>query len=378
MPDAGGPGVNRSQSDTAHPGREAGPDLGSFSGCAVAVIMMLDSTNVAILGAGKAGTLLLDLLHQLPGLSIVGITDKDPTAPGLVRARSLNIPTTDDLCELASRPDVNVIIDVTGDPTVGPLIARLKRPETDVLGGAAARLVWQLVQHESALQAQVYQAEKLAGIGSFAAGIAHDINNPLQLILGLAEAVQEEQNPTTIHEHATEIIDAVKRTTAICRNLTQYARRMTSDDFVKVHVNARLDDALKIARYATVLQDVQVVKDYAEKAVINARPEEMLHAFVNLIVNAIQAMDGQGTLTLSSLVDDSHVEVRIADTGSGIAPERLPRLFEPFFTTKEPGKGTGLGLYNVKSIVEQHLGKILVESTVGRGTTFRLIFPYAG
>ncbi len=337
--------------------------------------MTLESTNVAILGAGKAGTLLLDLLHQLPGLQIVGIADKNPAAPGLARARSLNIPTTDDLRDLTSREGVNVIIDVTGDPAVAPVIASLKRPATEVLGGAAARMLWQLVQHESSLQAQVYQAEKLAGIGSFAAGIAHDINNPLQLILGLAEVVLEEEDPATVRGHAQEIIDAVKRTTAICRNLTQYARRITSDDFVEVHANARLDDALKIARYATVLQDVRIVKDYAEKAVIKARPEEMLHAFVNLIVNAIQAMDNKGTLTLTTLVDEAHVEVRIADTGSGIGPDRLPHLFEPFFTTKAPGKGTGLGLYNVKSIVEQHLGKILVESTVGSGTTFRLLFP---
>jgi len=338
---------------------------------------MHESMKVAILGGGKGGTILLDLLTQLPGVDVVGIADKDPAAPGLKRARSLNIPVTEHATDLIANHDVNLLIDVTGDPGLPPLIAAHKGPRVEVLGGAAARLLWNLVQHESALQAQIFQAEKLAGIGSFAAGIAHDINNPLQLILGLAETIAEETDLPLIHEFAADIIQAVKRTTATCRDLTRYARRVSADEFVEIDLNAKLDEALKIARYATRLQDLTVVRDYGEKVILQARPEEMLHAFVNLIVNAVQAMDEKGTLTLTTRRDNTQAVVTIQDTGRGIPPEMLGRLFEPFFTTKPPGEGTGLGLYNVKSIVEQHFGKILVDSVTGKGTTFRLVFSRA-
>lgn len=335
---------------------------------------MHESTKVAILGGGKGGIILLGLLAQLPGVEIVGIADKDLTAPGLKRARTLNVPVTDRVVHLIANHDVNLLIDVTGDPAMTPLIAAHKGPRVEVLGGSAARLLWNLVQHGSALQAQIFQAEKLVGIGSFAAGIAHDINNPLQLILGLAETISEETDLALIHEFAADIIQAVKRTTATCKDLTRYARRVSADEFIEVDLNAKLDEALKIARYAARLQDLTVVKDYGEKMTLQARPEEMLHAFVNLIVNAVQATDEKGTLTLATRKDDAGMVVTIADTGRGIPPELRGRLFEPFFTTKPPGQGTGLGLYNVKSIIEQHCGKILVDSEVGKGTTFRLIF----
>lgn len=335
------------------------------------------STKVAILGGGKGGTVLLDLLSQIPGLEIIGIADKDLTAPAIKRARDLNIQVTGDVMELIANHGVNLLVDVTGDPTVERTIAAQKRPGVDVLGGAAAKLLWNLVQHESALQAQIFQAEKLAGIGSFAAGIAHDINNPLQLVLGFAEAILDEQDPANIREHAKEIIEAVKRTSAICKDLTHYARRKTTDDVVEVELSIKLDEALKIARYATILLDLSVVKEYADRAVVKARPEDILHAFVNVITNAIQAMEGRGTLTLATRCEGGLVSAAISDTGCGIPKDHVVKIFEPFFTTKAPGKGTGLGLYNVKTIVEQLHGKIAFESTVGKGTTFRIQFPQA-
>ncbi len=337
----------------------------------------LPSTKVAILGGGKGGTALLDLLSQIPGLEIIGIADKDLTAPAIRRAKDLNIKATDQVTDLIADHGVNLLIDVTGDPNMERFIADHKGPGVEVLGGAAAKLLWNLVQYESKFQAQLFQIDKLAGIGSFVAGIAHDINNPLQLVLGFAEAILDEQDPANIREHAQEIIQAVKRTSTICKELTQYTRRITADDFVQVDLNRKLEEALKIARHAIVFQDLSVIKEYAPRAVIRARPEELLHAFVNLIANAVQAMDGQGTLTLVTRCEAGHVSVTISDTGCGIPKDHLEKIFGPFFTTKAPGKGTGLGLYNVKAVVEQHLGKLSVESEVGRGTTFRLQFPQA-
>ena len=116
------------------------------------------------------------------------------------------------------------------------------------------------MQHESTLQTELLHAEKLAGIGSFAAGIAHDRNNPLQLILGLAENLADEEDLDTVHAQARDIIDAVKRTTAICRDLTSYSRRTSLQQDCLVNVNGKLDEALKIARYAVALQDIDIRK----------------------------------------------------------------------------------------------------------------------
>lgn len=334
-------------------------------------------TKVAILGAGRGGTALLDLLHQIRTIEIVGITDRDPTAPGLQRARELRVPVYDRIADLVGNHGISVVMDVTGDPGLEPTLQRLVPPGTDVLSGSASRLLWELVQHESMLQAELLHADKLAGIGSFAAGIAHDINNPLQLILGLAENLAEERDLDTVHEQAKEIIEAVKRTTAICRDLTAYSRRASSLQHSVIPVNGKLDEALRIARYAVALHDIEVRKSYDPDATVRGNPDELLHVFVNLITNAVQAMERGGTLTLESAVKDGATIVRVSDTGCGIPAEVLGRIFEPFFTTKPPGKGTGLGLYNVKSVIHHMGGTISVESYVRKGSTFTLTFPPA-
>lgn len=334
-------------------------------------------TKVAILGAGRGGTALLDLLHQIRTIEIVGITDRDPDAPGLRRAQELRVPVYARVADLVSNHGINVVMDVTGDPSMGHNLPALVPPGADILGGAASRLLWELVQHESMLQAELLHAEKLAGVGSFAAGIAHDINNPLQLILGLAENLLDEQDLDAVHAQARDIIDGVKRTTAICRDLTSYSRRASSFQHSAIPVNAKLDEALKIARYAVALQDIAIRRLYHPEVTVTGNPDELLHVFVNLITNAVQAMEHGGTLTLESAVTDKGTVVRVTDTGCGIPPELLGQIFEPFFTTKPPGKGTGLGLYNIKNVIHHLHGTIGVESQVGHGSTFSITFPLA-
>ena len=341
-----------------------------------AVVSKLAPTKVAILGAGRGGTALLDLLHLIPSIEIVGISDRDPGAPGLARAKNLRIPVTDRVDDLVYNHGVNLIMDVTGDPEVERFVQVHKRPETEILSGSAARLLWELVRHEANLQTELFHAEKLAGIGSFAAGIAHDINNPLQLIMGLAENLTEETDLKTVRDQAREIIEAVRRTSAICRDLTQYARKTSDRDEAVVCLNNRLDEALKIARYAVNFHDINVLKEYEEGAATRGNPDEILHVLVNLITNAVQAMEqGGGTLTLATEQIADGVSLKIADTGCGMKPSVQDQIFEPFFTTKAPGKGTGLGLYNVKTIVAKMRGKIDVESRVDHGTAFTITFP---
>ena len=337
-----------------------------------------DHTKVAILGAGRGGRALLDLLHKIPSIEIVGIADRDPAAPGLPRARELRIPVTTNVPDLISNHGVSLIMDVTGDPEMETYLHAHKPPTTDILSGSASRLLWKLIQHESKLEAELLQSEKLAGIGSFAAGVAHDINNPLQLILGLAESLAEERDLAAVHEQARDIIEAVKQTSAICRDLTRYSRRASPHEDVLVSVNGKLDDALKIARYASSFHDIEMIKQYQPGAAVKSNPDELLHVLVNLITNAVHAMEhAGGTLTIETTVLDGQVHVRISDTGCGIAPDKIPEIFEPFFTTKAPGKGTGLGLYNVKTIVDKMHGKITIDSQIDKGTTFTLTFPNA-
>ncbi|MDH4153865.1 MAG: ATP-binding protein [Nitrospira sp.] len=331
--------------------------------------------KVAIIGAGRGGTALLDALHQIGTIGVVGIVDINPSAPGLRRAQELTVPIYDRVSNLLKNQQPSLVMDVTGDPTMESVLQKEVPPGTNIVNGQTSRLLWLLIQHETGLQAELLHAEKLAGIGSFAAGIAHDINNPLQLILGLAENLTEETDLDAVHLQARDIIEAVKRTTAICRDLTSYSRRTSLQQEGLISVNAKLDEALKIARYAVALQDIEIRKRYQPDMIAKGNPDQLLHVFVNLITNAVQAMEHQGILTLETTAVDEGTQIRVSDTGSGIAPELLNRIFDPFFTTKPPGKGTGLGLYNIKNVIHHMHGTITVESQVGRGSTFTLTFP---
>ena len=332
-------------------------------------------TKVAIIGAGRGGTALLDLLHQLRTVHVIGIIDTNQTAPGLQLARELHVPVFSNMADLLNMHGLHLVMDVTADPTMGETLRQQIPDGTDLLSGPASRLLCDLVEHESILRSELLQTDKLAEIGSFAAGIAHDMNNPLQLILGLAENLMEEHDVETVHLHARDIIEAVKRTTAICRDLTSYSRRTSADPNSAVLINTKLDEALKIARYAVGLQDIEVRKAYWPDLTVTGSPDELLHVFINLITNAVQAMDGGGILTVTTAAIDRSAIVRISDTGSGISPEIRTRIFEPFFTTKPPGKGTGLGLYNIKNVVLRMHGAIDVESQPEQGTTFTIPFP---
>ena len=335
----------------------------------------MGQTTIAILGAGKGGTALLELFTHLPDIEIVGIADKMETSPGIHYARQLQIPTTTDPLSLIRRQGINLLMNVTGDLAIDQLISEHKHPETEVLGGAASRVLWELIQHQSQTQTQLFRAEKMAGMGTFASGIAHDINNPLYILLAYAENLLEETDNPKIQEQARSIIHAGKRIKAICQNITHYARAKKYLTPIPVQVEEKLSEALNIARYATVLQDLSIVRQSDEKLEVLANPDELLQVFVNLMTNAIQAMDGRGTLTLSTSCQDELIKISISDTGPGIPKENLEKIFEAFFTTKPPGKGTGLGLHNVKEIVKQYGGHLTVKSQVGTGTTFIIEFP---
>jgi two-component system NtrC family sensor kinase len=218
-------------------------------------------------------------------------------------------------------------------------------------------------------------AEKLSTLGIFTAGIAHEFNNPLHGIMGFAQHLQGETDPAIINEYGREIVALTKRLSEMTKGLNLYARTGQMPEMADVQVPQLLDEAIKMAAFSTMLDEVTVVRNYAPVPDMRANPSELHQIFVNLIINAVQAMNARGRLTLSTGVEGGYLTVTIQDTGPGIAPQDLAKVFAPFFTTKERGSGTGLGLYIVRTIVNKYGGTIEPVSQPGNGTTFRIQFP---
>ncbi len=331
--------------------------------------------RVIIVGAGKGGAALLELFTRSPDVEIAGVADVNPEAPGLRLARNLGIRTAADAQVLIAEDRADLIVDVTGDPAMQSLLLQHKPSHAEVMGGTSALLLWKLAQRERDLRNQLIQAEKLASLGTLASGIAHEINNPLYTITGLSEHLHDETRPEVIREYLDEIITAGQRIAGIVQGLNAFARRPQAQDIGDIDLNHTLDEAVKMARRATVLDQVEVVTEYGAVPPIRGKADELLQVFVNLVTNAVQAMEGKGTLTLSTARDDGFVQATIQDSGPGIPHNNLTRIFDPFFTTKDQGKGTGLGLHIVRDIVTNYGGQITAESTLGQGATFTVKLP---
>ncbi len=240
-------------------------------------------------------------------------------------------------------------------------------------------------QHEAELSGQLVQAAKLASVGELAAGIAHEINNPLAIIaeeVGLLQdsldpTLQADEEPLVLSEHLTTINDAVFRCRDITRKLLTFVRR-TEVKLASHHVHQILDEVVD-GMLANELQlaDIEVTKDYdAEVPSLVTDRNQLVQVLVNLVKNAIDAMGKRGRLTLRTEHRGDRVAIDVRDTGCGMTAEQLGRVFMPFYTTKEPGKGTGLGLSVSISIIKSLGGRMFVDSAAGRGSTFTIELPY--
>jgi PAS domain S-box-containing protein len=226
------------------------------------------------------------------------------------------------------------------------------------------------------LQEQLIQSEKLAGIGILASGVAHEINNPLSGIIGMAEIALEEEDPTKNESYLKDILDCAQRISEIVKGLRSYSRAAKKGEQGLVDLNEVLEETLKMVRLVSQKTPVEVIKKFQPVEKIQANIGEIQQVFTNLITNAFQAMDGKGgKLVLSTRSIGDSVEVKVSDDGMGIPQKYLNQIFDPFFTTKKPGEGTGLGLNIVYRIVTQHEGTIDVESKEQIGTTFTIKFP---
>jgi PAS domain S-box-containing protein len=232
------------------------------------------------------------------------------------------------------------------------------------------------ITEEQRLQEQLIQSEKLAGIGILASGVAHEINNPLSGIIGMAEVALEEEDIAKNRGYLTDILNCAQRISEIVKGLRSYSRAAKKEEWGLVDLNEVIEESLRMVRLASKKTSVEVIKKFQPVEKIRANLGEVQQVFTNLITNAFQAMDGkQGHLTLSTRSFKDAVEVKVSDRGKGIPQKYLNQIFDPFFTTKNPGEGTGLGLNIVYRIVTKYEGTIDVESKEQVGTSFTIKFP---
>jgi len=226
------------------------------------------------------------------------------------------------------------------------------------------------------LQSQLLQSQKMESLGILAGGVAHDMNNVLAAILGLASAHIPAQSPgSAAHEAFGTIIKAAERGGRMITSLLSFARQRPAE-LRALDLNGLLREQVQLLRHTT-LAKVRLDLDLEPGLrPIQGEAGTLAHALMNLCVNAVEAMTEQGTLTLRSRnLEAGWVEVQVEDTGAGMSREILDKAVDPFFTTKEPGKGTGLGLAMVYSAVKAHQGRLELHSEAGRGTRVVLRFP---
>lgn len=226
------------------------------------------------------------------------------------------------------------------------------------------------------LQASLHQ-DKLAELGRLTAGIAHEIRNPLAIIGYALELLCRDGALTPFQAEMAEKIDVeIERLRALTDSLLTFSsgregcRRLVS-------LNDLLDETLRLVRFELQRQAVVLESDLGELPLVAADPNQLKQVVINLILNAAQAMEGEGTIRLRTACCDDRIELAVADTGPGIPAALRESIFTPFFTTKPEGEGTGLGLYLSRHIIREHGGEILVDDAPDGGAVFRVRLPAA-
>jgi len=230
------------------------------------------------------------------------------------------------------------------------------------------------------LEAQLAQTDKLSSIGLLAAGVAHEINTPLAVISSYAQMLSKQmRGDQRLGPVLEKITQQSFRAAEIANGLLNFSRTSTTE-FRDTNLNQVIRDTLSLLEHQFKTAQIDLELDlHPELPAIHGNAGKLQQVFLNLLLNAKEAMPGGGRLRVATLVN-GHVEALVSDSGSGIAPEHMKRIYDPFFTTKtapRPGdkRGTGLGLSVSYGIIQEHAGKIHVESAIGAGTTFHLEFP---
>jgi signal transduction histidine kinase len=261
------------------------------------------------------------------------------------------------------------------------------------------------------MRSQLQQSEKMASIGQLAAGVAHEINNPIGFVFSnlgtfekyaqgsfdMLDLYQEAETAIPdvelrtqlkvarekldvpflkedLHALIVESKDGLARVKKIVQNLKDFSHVDSSDDWLYSKLHSGIDSTLCVVN-SEIMNKADVIKEYGELPDVECLPSQLNQVFMNILVNAAQAIDERGTITIRTGQRGNEVWVDILDNGKGIEPENIAKIFDPFFTTRPIGKGTGLGLSLSYGIVQKHHGRIEVKSVVGKGTIFRVWLP---
>jgi len=244
-------------------------------------------------------------------------------------------------------------------------------------------------------QAALLQSEKMASLGSLVAGVAHEINTPIgsinsntdvairaldKLSQALDQASPDVKEDPAI-KSAVEVLKNVEKTNkTACERIVKIVRSLRN--FARGHETERrtadlhegLESTLTLVRHE-IKNRIEVVRDYGDLPKVDCYPDQLNQVFMNILVNAAQAIDGNGKITIRTRADENSVTLAFSDTGRGISPENLAKIFDPGFTTKSVGLGSGLGLAICYKIVKEHGGRIDVQSELGKGSTFTVTLP---
>lgn len=272
---------------------------------------------------------------------------------------------------------VRRVIAAIGEVKKGRLDTRLAVTSNDELGELVRdfNLMTGVLQKNKELEENLAQQGRMASLGVLSSGVAHEINNPLGVIMGYAGYLESKMDPS---DRNFKFVQEIKRESKRCKNIVQdllsYAR-VPKPSLEATDINALLDQIVDFAAHHTDMDTITIVKEFAPQLpMVRVDGDQLRQVAINLILNAGAAMAERGRLVVStSPSQDGYVQVRFKDNGSGISPENLEKIFEPFFTTK--ARGTGLGLAITKTIIEQHGGKIEVASELGKGTTVTVSLP---
>ncbi len=259
------------------------------------------------------------------------------------------------------------------DATLNIAVAPLFSKDGERIGRL---IIFDDVTDRAELERRLVQADKLSSIGLLAAGVAHEVNTPLAVISTYAQMLAKQISGD---EQKAPLLEKIARQTfrasEIVNSLLNFSRTSPTE-FVMVDLNKTIRETLTLVEHQFSRADVKIVTDLPQSSVmVKGSPGKLQQVFLNLFLNARDAMETGGVLTVETQHRDQSVRIVVADTGSGILPENLPRIFDPFFTTKGIRKGTGLGLSVSYGIVREHGGEIEVESRPGQGARFLLTFP---
>ncbi len=358
----------------------------------IKLILSLSLVNKSIAEAQKTAILITVIVLSL---SLLLLTF-------LVRYITRPIRKLVEATDQISKGDLSQRLDIRQHDEIGHLATtfnnmveslELSRHEIEQYNRTLEQKIIERTMELEQAQAQLVQSEKLGAIGQLAAGVAHELNNPLGGILGYAQFALEKMKKnipektsgkeiSSYIKYLTDIETQARRCKNIVQSLLRFSRSSRSTDFADVDINHVIRDTCTFVEHQLNMNQIELRLELDDKLpIIQANAGQLQQVFTNLIINAMHASPPDTTITLATRLSpalgefNGAIEIHCRDQGVGIPPENMKKIFEPFFTTKDVGKGTGLGLAVSYGIIKEHGGEIKVESAPGKGSAFTIILP---